>query len=84
LKILNLKTKRPSKKLNFKKIGPFKIIKKILILNYKLTLPKTIRFKINIFYISLLKLVPKNVKVDDNVKVKNYEEEFEVEIILNS
>ena len=83
LKILNLKTKQPSKKLDFKKVGLFKIIKKISILNYKLALLKTIQLKINIFYIFFLKLVFKNVKVDNNIKVKDYKEEFEVETILN-
>ena len=83
MKILNFKTKRPSKKLNFKKIGLFKIIKKILILNYELALLKTIRLRINIFYISLLKLVFKNAKVNNKVKVEDYKEEFKVEIILD-
>ena len=35
----NIKTKRPSNKLNHKKIGPFKISKKLLDINYKLLLP---------------------------------------------
>jgi hypothetical protein len=43
LKIQNLKTKQLSKKLDFKKIGLFRIVKKILTLNYELALPKTIR-----------------------------------------
>jgi hypothetical protein len=64
LKIQNLKTKRLSEKLDFKKIGPFKIVRKILTLNYELALPKTIRLRTNIFYISLLKLVPRNAKLD--------------------
>jgi phosphorylcholine metabolism protein LicD len=35
----NIKTKRPSDKLNYKKIRPFKISKKLLDTNYKLSLP---------------------------------------------
>jgi len=42
LLIQNLKIKQLNKKLDFKKIGLFKIIKKISILNYKLILLKTI------------------------------------------
>ncbi|KAI3537306.1 hypothetical protein CSPX01_10239, partial [Colletotrichum filicis] len=34
----NIKTKRLSNKLNYKKLKPFKIIKKILLINYKLRL----------------------------------------------
>jgi hypothetical protein len=64
LKIQNLKTKRPSEKLNFKKIGLFRIARKILILNYELALPKTIRLRTNVFHISLLKLVSRNAKLD--------------------
>ena len=32
----NIKTKRLSNKLDFKKLGPFRILKKIRIVNYKL------------------------------------------------
>lgn len=82
--IRNLKIKRPSKKLlDFKKIGLFKIIKKILILNWELVLSKTMRFRINVFYISFLKLVLKNIKVDIKIEAADFEGGFEVEIILN-
>jgi hypothetical protein len=54
LKIQNLKIKRLSEKLDFKKIGPFRITRKISILNYELALPKTIRLRTNVFYISFL------------------------------
>ena len=39
----NLKIKRTNKKLDFKKIGPFKIIRKVITLNYELILPSSIR-----------------------------------------
>jgi hypothetical protein len=35
----NIKTKQPSDKLNYKKIGLFKISRKLLNTNYKLLLP---------------------------------------------
>ena len=51
----NVKTKRPSNKLDYKKLGPFKIDKKIGSVNYKLKLPKTIEIY-PVFHISLLEL----------------------------
>ena len=83
LLIRNLKTKRLSRKLDFKKIGLFKIVKKISTLNYELVLPKTIRLRTKVFYISLLELVPKNAKVDNYAEAEDYEEVFDVEIILD-
>ncbi len=38
----NIITKQPNNKLDFKKLGPFIIVRKILEFNYKLSLPKTI------------------------------------------
>jgi hypothetical protein len=57
----NLYMKRLSRKLDFRKIGLFKIDKKISENNYTLILPSIIRLRTNIFYISLLELVPKNI-----------------------
>ncbi len=37
----NITTKRPNNKLNFKKLGPFIIVRNISELNYKLSLSKT-------------------------------------------
>jgi phosphorylcholine metabolism protein LicD len=51
----NVKTKRPSDKLNHKKLRPFKIDKKIGLVNYKLKLPKTMEIYL-IFHVSLLEL----------------------------
>ncbi len=80
-----LKTKRLTKKLDFKRIGPFKIAKKIGTSNYKLSLLNTIRIRSKVFYISLLELVPENVPIDDNAEAEDEEEnEFEVEKILDS
>ena len=48
----NIKTTRPSKKLDSKKIGPFKILAKIGTRAYKLALPPSIAIH-HTFYISL-------------------------------
>ncbi len=57
----NLCTKRLSKKLDFKKIGLFKVEERISDNNYRLLLLATMRLKIYVFYISLLELAYKNV-----------------------
>jgi len=49
----NIKTTRPSKKLDYKKIGPFKILAKIGTSAYKLALPPSMAIH-NTFHISLL------------------------------
>ena len=54
----NINTKRPCKKLEDKKFGPFKIIKKVGHL-YKLDLPPTIRI-FNIFHSKLFTLAATN------------------------
>lgn len=59
----NLYTKRLSRKLDFKKIGPFKITKKISTLNYELDLLKRTRLRALVFHISLLKPAPRNAKL---------------------
>jgi hypothetical protein len=49
----NIKTIRPSNKLNHKKFGPFKVKRNIKNISYKLYLPPTIRIH-SIFHIFLL------------------------------
>ena len=49
----NAKTMRPSKKLDYKKMGPFKIIRKVGTSSYKLDLPASMTIH-NTFHISLL------------------------------
>src|SRR5689334_17585052 len=53
----NIITKRLSSKLDYKKLGPFKIRKVKGKMNYELALPKTINIY-PVFYISLLELAP--------------------------
>jgi hypothetical protein len=57
----NLRTKRLSRKLDFKKLSPFKIDEYILQFNYRLVLPVSMKLRTNVFYISLLELALKNV-----------------------
>jgi ribosomal protein L11 len=56
LLIKNLKTKRPSQKLDHKKVGLFRIKKVKGLVNFKLDLSKGTRIYL-VFYISLLELV---------------------------
>jgi hypothetical protein len=53
----NIATKRPSDKLDHKKLGPFEIAKIKSLVNYRLKLPKTIKIH-PVFYMSLLKPAP--------------------------
>lgn len=81
----NIRTKRPSKKLDFKKIGPFKIKKKISTSNYELDLPASIRLRTKVFHISLLKPAPKKAKLETELKASDdEEEEYNVKEILDS
>jgi hypothetical protein len=67
----NIKIKRPSDKLNYTKLGLFKIIKKLGLVIFKLKIPEGIRIY-PVFYISLLESTLKNarlglVKIDKEI-----------------
>src|SRR3989440_492878 len=79
----NIKTKRPSNKLDFTKLGPFKIMEKISPVNYKLALPDGMRIH-PVFHISLLEPAPRNAKLQTNANVETDENEYEVEQILDT
>src|SRR5208337_3277400 len=79
----NIKTKKPSSKLDYKKLRPFKIKRKISDSNYELILPPGIRLY-PIFYISLLEPVPKNIRLSTTEEIDSELEEYEVEQILDS
>jgi len=74
LLIRNIKIKRLSRKLDFKKIGPFKVKRKISILNYELDLLEIIRLRTKVFYISFLKPVSKNAKLETYIKAEDDED----------
>ena len=77
LVIKNITIKRLNKKLDYKYIGPYPVIKKILKNNYELDLLLKIKIHL-IFYISLLKNVT-NINVikirrnDVEIKTNKYE-----------
>lgn len=79
----NIKTKRPSDKLDHKKIGPFKISRKLSNINYELSLPQGMRIH-PIFHISLLEPAPQNAQIETQIQLEEHPEEYEVEQILDS
>ena len=64
----NIKIKRLNNKLNYKKLGLFKINKKIRFINYKFKLLKIIKIYL-VFYISFLELVSLNIFIVPVMKV---------------
>ena len=76
--------KRFSKKLNFKRYGPFKIKKKVTTFNYKLDLPASIKVWIKVFYISLLKPTLKGVPLEKKVKININKDKYNVKEVINS
>ena len=58
----NFKNKLLSKKLNYIRIGLFRIISKVIKISYKLDLPLKIKFYL-VYYIAILKLVYGNYKL---------------------
>ena len=84
----NIHTTRPSKKLDWKKIGRLKITAKIGSIAYKLDLPPSIRIH-NTFHISLLEPYEENKfpsqfqEPPTSIQIKG-EEEYELEVIVHS
>jgi len=84
----NIKTTRPSKKLDYKKIGPFKILAKIGTSAYKLALPPSMAIH-NTFHISLLEpyqdnRLPSQIKEPPPPIQIEGEEEYELDEIIDS
>jgi hypothetical protein len=79
----NIKTKRPSDKLDYKKLGPFKIEKKLGPVTYKLKLPKEMKIH-PVFHVALLEPAPKGVKLATSVELNEdmLEQEYDVEEVL--
>jgi len=75
--------KRPSKKLNFKRYGLFRIKKKVTTFNYKLNLPISIKVWIKVFHISLLKLTLKGVPLEKKIKIDADKDEYDVKKVID-
>ena len=80
----NIKTKRPSDKLDHKKLKPFKIEKVLSPINYRLSLPKTMNIH-PVFHISLLELAPPGAPKAPVIEINpvNPNAEYEIETILD-
>jgi hypothetical protein len=79
----NIKTKRPSSKLDHLKLGPFRIEEKTGPVNYRLKLPESMKKMHPTFHISLLEPAPENAPDATNIEIdETSEEEYEVEEIL--
>jgi Chromo (CHRromatin Organisation MOdifier) domain len=80
----NIETKRPSNKLDHKKLGPFKIDKVVGPVNYRLRLPNTMNIH-PIFHISLLEPAPPGAPDAPQTEIEpvNPNAEYDVETILD-
>jgi hypothetical protein len=79
----NIKTKRQSKKLDFLKVGPFRVKSVKGNVNYELALPKGINMHL-IFYISLLELVDQETLLEIKAVVTDETtQEYKVEKIID-
>jgi Reverse transcriptase (RNA-dependent DNA polymerase)/RNase H-like domain found in reverse transcriptase/Integrase zinc binding domain/Chromo (CHRromatin Organisation MOdifier) domain len=85
----NIKTKRPNKKLDFKKLGPFEILEQQKGDVYRLKLPETMKRLHDRFHISLLEPTPDQIRINKNLSEPDLDEdedteEYEVERILGA
>lgn len=84
----HIKTTRPCLKLDWKKLGPFSIIKKINSVTYRLKLPKSMRRIHNVFHVSLLSPAKRSYPDKPEISpppiiIDNSGELFEVEDLLD-
>jgi hypothetical protein len=75
----NIKTTRPSDKLDYKKLGPFKIVRNIKNVSFELQFPPTMKIHL-VFHISLLKLAEPNIPQSPAPKIHPDSQEFENEV----
>lgn len=76
----NIKTKRPSGKLDNVKIGPFQVKRVVGPVNYELLLPTSMRIH-PIFHISRLEPAPQNAEITKDIQLEVDETDYEVERI---
>ena len=85
----NIRTTRPCKKLDYRKVGPFKILARIGTRAYKLDLPASMTIH-NTFHISLLELYNNNNKLPSQRSeppppiIIEGEQEYELEEVIDS
>lgn len=79
----NIKTKRPSNKLDCTKLGPFQIIKKLGPVTYRLELPRTMRIH-PLFHVSLLEPTNNPTREQEPIELDEETQEplWEAEAIL--
>ena len=75
--------KRFNKKLNFKRYRLFQIKKKVTTFNYKLDLPVSIKVRIKVFYILLLKLALKGVPLEKKIKINTDKDKYNVKEVID-
>ena len=78
----NIKIKQPSMKLDYMKLGPFKIKRKLSSVTFELELPKDTRIH-SVFHAALLEIAQLHVPVQTTLQVKD-EKEYKVTEILDS
>jgi hypothetical protein len=80
----NIQIKQPSTKLDYKKLGLFKIKRIIRLVNYELVLPKTINIH-PVFHISLLELILLGVLLVliTEIELVNPNTKYKIEEILD-